>query len=141
MSAEHGKPIAVGAKATLSRTVSAEDVELFGKMSGDRNPIHFDEEYAKTTRFKTRIAHGMLTASYFSTILSATLPGPGTIYLGQTLRFKAPVKIGDTVTATMEVASIDAAKRRATLSCIATVGETVVIEGEASVMLPDDTVI
>ena len=95
--------INLGDKASYSRTVTEADVVLFGGVSGDLNPAHFNEEYCKDTMFKGRIAHGMLSSSYISTVLGMQLPGPGTIYLSQELKFTAPVKFGDTVTATIEV--------------------------------------
>lgn len=125
-----------GMSATYERTVTERDIALFGEVSGDMNPVHFDEAYAATTMFKTRIAHGMLSAGFFSTILGTKLPGPGAIYMSQTLRFKAPVKIGDHVIATCTITRTWPEKRRAELICIAKVGETVVIEGEALVMAP-----
>jgi 3-hydroxybutyryl-CoA dehydratase len=126
----------VGQSASVTKKITERDIELFGEVSGDMNPVHFDEAYAKTTMFKTRIAHGMLSASFFSTILGTQLPGPGTIYMAQTLRFKAPVKIGETVTATLTVKDIIKEKKRVTLDCVAKVGDTVVVEGEAMVMAP-----
>ncbi len=128
--------IAVGASDSYSRTVTDADVVLFAEVSGDDNPVHLDEPWAAATRFGGRIAHGMLSASYISTVIGTRLPGPGSIYMGQQLRFKAPVRIGDAVTATVTVREVDAEKRRLTLDTICTVGETVVIEGEALVMLP-----
>lgn len=130
--------ISIGQSETYTRTVTETDIALFGEVTGDMNPVHFDEAYAATTPFKTRIAHGMLSAGFFSTILGTKLPGPGSIYMGQTLAFKAPVRIGDTVTATCTVTAMVPEKRRVTLSCIAKVGETVVIEGEATVLAPKD---
>lgn len=128
--------ITIGLSASYERTITEKDIALFGEVSGDMNPVHFDEAYAATTMFKTRIAHGMLSAGFFSTILGTKLPGPGAIYLGQTLRFRAPVKIGDHVVATCTVTKTWPEKRRAELSCIAKVGDNVVIEGEALVMAP-----
>lgn len=128
--------IAVGETATYAKKVSERDIELFGEVTGDMNPVHFDETYAATTPFKTRIAHGMLSGSFFSTILGTQLPGPGTIYMAQTLKFKAPVRIGDEVVATMTVREIVPEKRRVTFVCEARVGDTIVIEGEALVLAP-----
>lgn len=128
--------IAVGETATYAKKVSERDIELFGEVTGDMNPVHFDEAYAAGTPFKTRIAHGMLSGSFFSTILGTQLPGPGTIYMAQTLKFKAPVKIGDEVVATMTVREIVPEKRRVTFACEARVGDTIVIEGEALVLAP-----
>jgi len=126
----------IGQAASFAKTVTEADILLFAGVSGDTNPVHLDEDYAKETMFKGRIAHGMLSAGFFSTVLGTRLPGPGTIYLGQSLKFKKPVRIGDTVMATCTVAEIDERRGRVTLTCTATVGETVVIEGEAQVMVP-----
>jgi 3-hydroxybutyryl-CoA dehydratase len=117
-------------------TVTERDIQLFGELSGDMNPAHFDEAYAATTPFKTRIAHGMLSASYISTILGMKMPGPGTIFMSLTTRFKAPVRIGDEVTATCTVREVIAEKRRVIFDCVCKVGDLVVIEGEAMVMAP-----
>jgi 3-hydroxybutyryl-CoA dehydratase len=117
-------------------TVTERDIRLFGELSGDMNPAHFDEAYAATTPFKTRIAHGMLSASYISTILGMKMPGPGTIFMSLTTRFKAPVRIGDEVTATCTVREVIAEKRRVIFDCVCKVGDLVVIEGEAMVMAP-----
>jgi 3-hydroxybutyryl-CoA dehydratase len=128
--------ITTGMSASVTRTITERDIQLFGEVSGDMNPVHFDEEYARTTPFKTRIAHGMLSASFFSTILGTKLPGPGTIYMSQSLRFKAPVKIGAEVTATLTVREIIPEKRRVMFDCVAKVGDQIVIEGDALVMIP-----
>ena len=125
-----------GLSASFSKTVSERDVSLFGEVSGDTNPVHFDEAFAKTTPFKGRIAHGVLTASYISTVLGMEMPGPGTIFLGLVTRFKAPVRIGETVTATCTVREIVTEKRRVVFDCVCKVGDTVVIEGEATVLAP-----
>lgn len=125
-----------GMSAEFTKTVSEHDIELFGEVSGDTNPVHFDEAFASTTPFKGRIAHGVLTASYISTVLGMQMPGPGTIFLGLNIRFKAPVRIGDTVTAVCTVRDVAAEKRRVIFDCICKVGDTVVIEGEATVMPP-----
>ncbi|HVV63930.1 MAG TPA: MaoC family dehydratase [Rhizomicrobium sp.] len=125
-----------GMSESFTRTVAARDLDLFGEVSGDRNPVHFDEGYAKSTIFKGRIAHGMLSASYISTVLGMQIPGPGTIFLGLTVRFKAPVRIGDTVVTICAVREIDVQKRRAIFDCVCKVGEVSVIEGEATVMPP-----
>jgi 3-hydroxybutyryl-CoA dehydratase len=125
-----------GMSAEFTKTVSEHDMVLFGEVSGDINPVHFDEAFASTTPFKGRIAHGVLTASYISTVLGMQMPGPGTIFLGLNIRFKAPVRIGDTVTAICTVRDIVGEKRRVVFDCICKVGEAVVIEGEATVMPP-----
>jgi len=125
-----------GMSAEFSKAVSERDIQLFGEVSGDTNPVHFDEAFASTTPFKGRIAHGVLTASYISTVLGMQMPGPGTIFLGLNIRFKAPVRIGDTVTATCTVREVVAEKRRLIFDCACKVGDTVVVEGEATVMPP-----
>ena len=117
-------------------TVTRDCIETFGNVSGDLNPVHFCDDYASQTMFGGVIAHGMLSAAYFSAVIAGELPGPGSIYLGQTLRFKAPVRPGDTVRARCEVAEVDAEKRRVTLRCEAWVGDKIVLEGEALVMPP-----
>jgi 3-hydroxybutyryl-CoA dehydratase len=126
----------VGQSATYGRTISEADIVLFAGVSGDDNPVHLNEIYASESMFKGRIAHGMLTASYISTVIGTRLPGPGTIYLGQSLKFRAPVRAGDTVAATVTIKEIDPVKRRMTLTTVCMVGETTVVEGEAMVMLP-----
>src|SRR5256885_6934799 len=128
--------LTVGQAATYPRTVTESDVQQFGAVSGDLNPLHFDDEYAKTTIFRGRIAHGMLSLSYLSTVLGTKLPGAGSIFMSATTRFKAPVRIGDTVKATCTVREIDLAKKRVSFECICRVGEIVVVEGEALVRVP-----
>jgi 3-hydroxybutyryl-CoA dehydratase len=125
-----------GMSAEFAKTVTEHDVAVFGEVSGDINPVHFNETFASTTPFKGRIAHGVLTASYISTVLGMQMPGPGTIFLGLNIRFKAPVRIGDTVTAVCTVRDVLAEKRRVIFDCACKVGDTVVIEGEATVMPP-----
>lgn len=128
--------LSVGQTATFSKTVGEADIALYAGVSGDTNPVHLDADYAGQTPFKGRIAHGMLSAGFISAVLGTKLPGPGAIYMSQTLRFKAPVRIGDTVVARCTITALDTAKRRATLECRCTVGETTVIEGEAVVLVP-----
>jgi 3-hydroxybutyryl-CoA dehydratase len=128
--------MSVGQSAAFAKTVTDADIVLFAGVSGDTNPVHLDADYAAGTQFKERIAHGMLTAAFISAVLGARMPGPGSIYLSQTLRFKAPVRIGDTVTAEARVTAIDAGRRRVTLATVCRVGDTVVVEGEALVMVP-----
>lgn len=124
-----------GDTASVTRTIGAADVEAYAEITGDTNPVHLDEEYARTTRFGRRIAHGMLSAGLISAVLANKLPGPGTIYLGQTLKFTAPVYLGDTITATVTVTAYDPDKRRMTLAtvCINQNGDEV-ITGEARVV-------
>ena len=125
-----------GMSESYTRTVTERDIELFGEVSGDVNPVHFDEEYAKNTPFKGRIAHGVLSAAYISTVFGMKMPGPGTIFMSLTTRFKAPVRIGDTVTAICTVREVVAEKRRVVFDCVAKVGDITVVEGEAMVMAP-----
>jgi 3-hydroxybutyryl-CoA dehydratase len=120
--------------ASVSKTVTETDIILFAGVSTDINPVHLNEEFAKATPFKGRIAHGMLSAGFISAALANKLPGPGTIYLGQTLRFKAPVRAGDTVVATVTVREVVPERKRAVLESIVRVGDTVVIEGESTVL-------
>lgn len=126
----------IGQTAAYARTVTEADIVLFAGISGDTNPVHINEEFASSTMFSGRIAHGMLTASLISTVIGTRLPGPGAIYISQSLRFKAPVRIGDTVTARATVTDLLAEKRRATIATVCTVKNKVVLEGEAVVMVP-----
>lgn len=130
------KEIEIGMTAIYARTVTEADIVAFAGVSGDDNPLHLNQEYAATTMFEGRIAHGMLSAGYISTVIGTRLPGPGCVYLNQSLRFKAPVRIGDTVTARVTVTAIDRKRNRVNLSTICTVGDKVVIDGEAEVMAP-----
>ncbi len=126
----------VGMTEIYSRTVTEADIVLFCGISGDSNPVHLDEQFAQKTMFKGRIAHGMLTASFISTVLGTKLPGPGCIYISQNLKFKAPVRIGDTVTARVTVTAVDQERARITVSTVCHVRETQVIDGEAMLMVP-----
>ena len=126
----------VGQSATIGKTITEADILLFAGVSGDVNPAHLNQEYAEQTMFKGRIAHGMLSAGLVSAVLGTKLPGFGTIYLSQTLKFKAPVKIGDTVNATLTVKEIVADKNRVVLETVCKVKDTVVLEGEAVVLAP-----
>jgi len=124
----------LGMQATFSKTITEADIVLFAAVSGDNNAVHINEEFAATTRFGGRIAHGFLTASVISAAVANRLPGPGTIYLGQHLNFRAPVRPGQTVHACVTVSAIDLEKRRVTLETVCRVGDVVVIDGEALVM-------
>lgn len=126
----------VGRRAERTFHVDDGAIEAFAAVSGDRNPVHLDDAYAATTRFGGRVAHGMLTAAYFSALLAGELPGPGSVYLGQRLRFTAPVRPGDDVRCEVAVTAWDGARRRATLSTRAWVGDTLVVDGEATVLVP-----
>jgi len=125
----------LGAKASRTQTISDETIRAFADLTGDHNPIHLDDSYAAGTRFGQRIAHGMLAASLISATLANDLPGPGAVYLNQTLQFKAPVYPGDTVTATVEVKALRPDKPLVTLATICTNQDgKVVLEGEAVVL-------
>lgn len=129
--------IEIGAKASRSKTFTDQDVHQFSEVSTDTNPVHLDDNYAASTRFGQRIVHGMLTASLISAVLANELPGQGTIYLSQSLQYKAPVFIGDTITATVEVTKFRTERGIATLSTTCTNQDgKVVIEGEAVVLVP-----
>jgi 3-hydroxybutyryl-CoA dehydratase len=126
----------VGQTAALTRTVAAADIQAFAVVSGDDNPLHLDEAYAAATPFKGRIAHGMLSAGYISAVLGTKLPGPGAIYVSQSLNFRRPVRIGDEVTAEVKVAAIDAVRGRVTFATQCAVAGKTVVEGEAVVIVP-----
>lgn len=136
MSSYFFEDLELGMEASHEKTVSEDDIASFAEVSGDYNPVHMDEDYAAGTFFKSRIAHGMLTASFISTVLGTRLPGPGCIYLSQNLRFLAPVRIGDTVKALARVASLDMTKRRAQFACHCEVNGKIVVQGEAMVFVP-----
>lgn len=128
--------LSVGMSAVYAKTITDADIVMYAGISGDTNPVHLNHEYASGTMFQGRIAHGMLTAGFISTVLGTKLPGPGAIYLSQMLKFKAPVRTGDTVRARVTVIDIIAEKRRVVLKTVCSVGETVVLDGEAQVMVP-----
>ena len=128
--------IEVGREAVRVRTVTDADITGFAEVSGDHNPVHLDEAFAQTTPFKGRIAHGMLSAAWISALIAGELPGPGSIYLGQTLIFRRPVRPGDEVTVRVAVSAIDRDKGRVTLATTCTVGGKAVVEGEATVLAP-----
>ncbi len=129
----------VGQSASFSKTVTEHDVYTFAGVTGDFNPAHVDEVYASGTSFKKRIAHGMLSAGLVSAVLGTKLPGPGSIYAGQTLKFLAPVYIGDTITATATVKEVIAERRRLILTTECTNQEGVtVLSGEATIFIPKD---
>ena len=128
--------LAIGQHASLMRTVMDSDLHMFAAVSGDVNPIHISDVYACKTKFGQRIAHGMFTASLISALLGTRLPGPGAVYLSQTLQFLAPVRIGDVVTATVEVVELLESRRRARLFCDCVCDGRPVLEGEAWVAVP-----
>ena len=129
----------IGIKASRTKTITTDDIELFAQATEDHNPLHLDDAYAATTVFKRRVAHGMLTASVISAVLANDLPGPGTIYLGQNLEFKAPVYPGDEIRATVELVKYREDKRIATFrtTCANQDGK-LVLDGEATVIAPEN---
>lgn len=128
--------LAVGMTSDYDRVVTEDMIEQFADVSGDHNPLHLDEDYAKTTMFKGRIAHGMLGAAFISKVFGTQMPGKGSVYISQTLRFMAPVRIGDTVTTTVEVTEINHDKKRVGFKSRCRVGRTVVIDGDATILVP-----
>jgi len=128
--------LSVGQSAEMTHVVTAAVIDAFAAVSGDTNPVHLDEAYASQTQFQGRIAHGMLSAAYISAVLGTRLPGPGAIYLNQSLRFRRPVRIGDEVTARVTVEALDERRGQATLATVCLVGGKAVVEGEATIMVP-----
>ena len=128
--------LSLGQSAERTHVVSEADITAFAEVSGDFNPVHMDEAFAATTQFKGRIAHGMLSAAYISALIAAELPGAGSIYLSQALRFRRPVRIGDAVVTRVSVAEIDERRARVMLKTECLVADVVVLEGEAVVMAP-----
>ena len=128
--------LSVGMSAEIAKTITDADLVLFAGVSTDVNAVHMDEDFAKTTMFGGRIAHGMLSAGFISTEFGTKFPGPGSIYLSQTLKFKAPVKIGDTVVARCTIKELVPEKRKAKFDTVCTVRGKVVLEGEADIMVP-----
>ncbi len=126
----------IGMRAEYERVVTEEMIESFAEVSGDFNPLHLDEDYAATTMFKGRIAHGMLSAAFISKVFGTVMPGKGSVYISQTLRFLAPVRIGDTVLTIVEVTAIDSEKRRVSFKSRCKVGTMVVIDGDALILVP-----
>ncbi|WP_424965174.1 MULTISPECIES: MaoC family dehydratase [unclassified Dinoroseobacter] len=128
--------IEIGMSRSLRKIISDRDIEMFAEVSTDRNPVHLDEEYAQDTRFEGRIAHGMLTASLISAVIGEQLPGHGTVYLGQSLKFMGPVRPGDMVFAEVTVTDINFPKRRVSLETKCFVDDKVVLKGDALVIAP-----
>lgn len=128
--------LTVGRSETLSKVVSSSDVVGFAELTGDRNPIHLAEHFAAKTPFGTRIAHGLYTASLISAVLGTRLPGPGAVYISQTLNFRAPVRIGDMVHVRVEVVELIPERNRARLACTCSVGEEIVLDGDAIIKVP-----
>ncbi len=128
--------IEIGMERSLTRRISDAEIESFAEASGDRNPLHFCDTHAADTVFKGRIAHGILTASLISAVIGEQMPGHGAIYLSQTLKFRAPVRPGDTVDVLCTVSGVQSEKNSITLDCACRVGDTVVLDGEAVVLAP-----
>lgn len=128
--------ITPGMSASMSHLITEEDVRRFADVSGDHNPVHLDEEYAKQSRYGRRIAHGLFSASFFSGLFGTQLPGRGCVYAGQNLKFRRPVYIGDTVVATVTVVSVDVARKRVLFSTVCSVNEKEVILGDAEIFIP-----
>jgi 3-hydroxybutyryl-CoA dehydratase len=128
--------LTLGLEEKQLNIVKYSDIQAFAEVSGDKNPIHLDEDFAATTQFGEIISHGMLTASYISAIIGMRLPGPGCIYLSQSLKFLAPVMVADEVQTHVRVISLNEEKNRATLACVCTVKDKIVLEGEALVKVP-----
>lgn len=126
----------VGMEASYVKNLTADDIETFAMLSGDNNPIHLDEDFAARSIFKKRIAHGILTASFISTVLGTKLPGPGCIYISQSLNFRAPVHIGDEVLAQVRVRDLIEKRSRAVIECDCSVNGATVLDGEAVLMVP-----
>jgi 3-hydroxybutyryl-CoA dehydratase len=131
------RELEIGDQGQFSKTVTERDIALFGETSGDVNPVHFDEAYASKTIFKGRIAHGMWSASLISTCIGTVMPGPGSIYLGQTLDFKLPARLGDTLTTVVTIDQKIDAKKLLIINCVVSnQNDEVVVSGEAKVMPP-----
>ena len=128
--------LSVGMSASYAKTITETDIVLFAGISGDVNPVHLNQEFASDTMFEGRIAHGMLTASFISTVLGTKLPGPGSIYLRQDLRFLAPVRPGDTVHAQITITEIDAERKRVYAHTVCRVGDVSVVESDATLFVP-----
>ena len=130
--------ISIGMEVSYSQTITDADVKAFAGLSGDKNPVHMDDEYAKNSRYKKRIAHGLLSASFFSALFGTKLPGEGCVYVSQNLKFIKPVYLDDTVTATVVVTSIDSSRRRIFFRTFCKVGNKIVIDGEAELFVPGE---
>lgn len=128
--------IQVGMEVSYSQTITDADVKSFSGISGDKNPVHMDDEYAKDSRYKKRIAHGMISASFFSALFGTKIPGEGCVYVAQNLQFKRPVYLDDTVTATVIVKDVDLKKRRVFFRTLCKVKNKIVIDGEAELFVP-----
>ena len=123
-------------EVNYTQTITDSDIKSFACISGDRNPVHMDDNYANSSPFKGRIAHGMMILSYFSALLGNRLPGPGCVYVSQTINFMKPIYIGDTINVSIKVTGLDIKRRRVFLSTICTANDKKVIDGEAEVYIP-----
>ena len=130
--------IKIGMSESYSQTISEADVKAYAGISGDRNPVHMDDEYAEKSRYNKRIAHGMISSSFFSALFGTKLPGPGCVYVNQSLNFKRPVYIGDTVTAIITVTKIDEIKSRVYFDTVCKVKNKIVIDGQAELYIPKE---
>lgn len=128
--------IEIGMEVSYSQTITDADIKAFSGISGDKNPVHMDDEYAKNSRYKKRIAHGMLSASFFSALFGTKIPGEGCVYVSQSLRFKRPVYLDDTVVASVIVTSVDLKKKRVFFQTVCKVNNKIVIDGEAELYVP-----
>ena len=128
--------IEIGMEVSYTQTITDADVKAFSGISGDKNPVHMDDEYAKNSRYKKRIAHGMLSASFFSALFGTKIPGEGCVYVSQNLRFKRPVYLDDTVVASVIVTSVDLKKKRVFFQTVCKVNNKIVIDGEAELYVP-----
>ncbi len=128
--------IEIGMEVSYSQTITEADIKAFSGISGDKNPVHMDDEYAKNSRYKKRIAHGMLSASFFSALFGTKIPGEGCVYVAQSLRFKRPVYLDDTVVASVIVTSVDLKKKRVFFQTLCKVNNKIVIDGEAELYVP-----
>ncbi|MHA3105235.1 MaoC family dehydratase [Acinetobacter sp. ANC 3791] len=129
--------IQIGMKVSYSQTITDSDIKTFAGLSGDHNPVHVDEKYAENSRFKRRIAHGLMSAGFFSQLFGTRLPGPGCVYTAQSLKFLRPVYINDTVLATVEVTAVDLSRKRVNFRTYCMVKNKMVIDGEAEIYIPD----
>jgi 3-hydroxybutyryl-CoA dehydratase len=130
--------IKIGMEASYSKTITDADVNAFSSLSGDTNPIHLSDEYANLSRYKKRIAHGLLSASYFSALFGTKIPGEGCVYVSQSLQFKHPVYLGDTIKAIVTVSRVDVTKKRVFFRTVCKVKERIVIDGVAELFLPNE---
>lgn len=131
------KQFTVGMSESYEQTVTDADIKIFAGISGDRNPVHMSDEYAEASKFKKRIAHGLMSASYFSAIFGTKLPGNGCVYVSQNLKFRKPVYIGDTIKATVTIKEVNEKKRRLFFDTVCTVKNHIVISGEAEIYIPE----